>query len=130
MFKNVILAQRELEITQSDIATGTSDNGSPLCIQKIEKQEDGGTLEYGHAISYVNSIKHRFADRPAVYKKFLEILQDYEWQPLPTTGVYVEIAELFRSEPDLRDEFKLFMPGFTDAARTTSIEYAVCRSTY
>ena len=35
-------------------------------------------MEFDHAISYVTTIKKRFANEPETYKAFLEILHTYQ----------------------------------------------------
>ncbi|KAJ3025811.1 UNVERIFIED_CONTAM: Transcriptional regulatory protein sin3 [Siphonaria sp. JEL0065] len=67
-------------------------------------------VEFSHAISYVNKIKNRFASDPDTYKQFLEILQTYQKESKPIREVYAQVQILFKSAPDLLDEFKHFLP--------------------
>ncbi|KAJ3071498.1 Transcriptional regulatory protein sin3 [Podochytrium sp. JEL0797] len=67
-------------------------------------------VEFGHAISYVNKIKNRFANEPDTYKQFLEILQTYQKESKPIQEVYAQVQVLFKGAPDLLDEFKHFLP--------------------
>lgn len=71
-------------------------------------------LEFNHAITYVNKIKNRYVQEPEVYRQFLEILQAYQKDQRPIQEVYKIIQVLFKTTPDLLDEFKQFMPD-TDA---------------
>ncbi|KAJ1973883.1 hypothetical protein H4R35_003884 [Dimargaris xerosporica] len=67
-------------------------------------------LEFGHAINYVNKIKTRFANQPEQYKQFLEILHTYQRESKPIHEVYAQVQTLFKSSPDLLEEFKQFLP--------------------
>ncbi|KAJ1930185.1 hypothetical protein IWQ60_000510 [Tieghemiomyces parasiticus] len=67
-------------------------------------------LEFNHAINYVNKIKTRFTNQPEQYKRFLEILQNYQRDGQPIQEVYTEVESLFSQCPDLLDEFKQFLP--------------------
>jgi paired amphipathic helix protein Sin3a len=79
-------------------------------------------VEFNHAINYVNKIKvsllfevlahfeTRFADKPDIYKNFLEILQTYQREQRPIQEVYSQVTRLFEGAPDLLDDFKQFLP--------------------
>ncbi|SCZ99390.1 BZ3500_MvSof-1268-A1-R1_Chr3-1g05987 [Microbotryum saponariae] len=67
-------------------------------------------MEFNHAINYVNKIKNRFVREPDTYKAFLEILQTYQKEGRAIQDVYAQVTILFRSAPDLLDEFKQFLP--------------------
>jgi paired amphipathic helix protein Sin3a len=69
-----------------------------------------GPVEFNHAINYVNKIKNRFASQPDIYKQFLEILQTYQRESKPIGDVYSQVTSLFRSAPDLLEDFKQFLP--------------------
>lgn len=75
-----------------------------------EQQQNGGQIEFNHAISYVNKIKTRFANQPDIYKQFLEILQTYQREQKPIGEVYEQVTVLFSNSPDLLDDFKQFLP--------------------
>ncbi|QIW96222.1 hypothetical protein AMS68_001740 [Peltaster fructicola] len=72
--------------------------------------EKRGPVEFNHAISYVNKIKNRFATQPDIYKQFLEILQTYQRESKPIQDVYSQVTHLFKTAPDLLDDFKQFLP--------------------
>lgn len=74
------------------------------------EQQNGGQIEFNHAISYVNKIKTRFANQPDIYKQFLEILQTYQREQKPIGEVYDQVTVLFANSPDLLDDFKQFLP--------------------
>eukprot|EP01137_Pigoraptor_chileana_P015243 Opistho-2@70936 len=73
-------------------------------------------VEFHHAINYVNKIKTRFANQPEIYKQFLEILHTYQKEQRTAKEVhaikevYGQVASLFRTHPDLLDEFSQFLP--------------------
>jgi len=67
-------------------------------------------LEFNHAINYVNKIKNRFKEKQEVYIEFLDILHTYQKEQKEIEIVYSDVASLFRSEPDLLDEFSQFLP--------------------
>ncbi|OQV17788.1 putative Paired amphipathic helix protein Sin3a [Hypsibius exemplaris] len=73
-------------------------------------------VEFDYAINYVNKIKGRFQDQPHKYKRFLEILHDYQGKlraerPLDETDVYKEVGRLFGEHPDLMNDFSRFLPN-------------------
>jgi len=133
MFKNVRLAQQEVEscfMLPLDRPEQLLDAGSDSFVQNTEKQEERGPIEFNQALSYVNKIKNRFSDRPELYKVFLEILEGRQLRSAPISEIYPEIVELLRSEPDLTDEFKLFMPESTRLYSDTSIKCVICHDNY
>jgi hypothetical protein len=60
--------------------------------------------------------QHRFADRPEIYKSFLQILSDFkkktetECTSTDISDVYELVAKLFQNESDLLREFTQFLP--------------------
>lgn len=69
-----------------------------------------GSVEYNHAINYVDKIKRRFTQQPGIYNQFLEIMQAYHREQKPLQDVYDQVTQLFHSAPDLIEDFKMFMP--------------------
>ncbi|VDM54336.1 unnamed protein product [Angiostrongylus costaricensis] len=74
--------------------------------------------DINEAIGYVNRIKARFANKPIVYKKFLDILHTYQRtvdkhsrSPPREKAVLDAVTSLFGEEPDLLEEFRHFLPG-------------------
>ncbi|KAJ1350558.1 Paired amphipathic helix protein Sin3b [Parelaphostrongylus tenuis] len=74
--------------------------------------------DINEAIGYVNRIKARFANKPIVYKKFLDILHTYQRTvdkqsraPQREKAVLDAVTSLFGEEPDLLEEFRHFLPG-------------------
>ncbi|KDO22464.1 hypothetical protein SPRG_22307 [Saprolegnia parasitica CBS 223.65] len=73
---------------------------------------------FDHAISYVTTIKKRFADEPETYKAFLEILHTYQKEQGSIKQVLDQVSYLFRDHPDLLREFTFFLPdAVQDQAR-------------
>ena len=74
-------------------------------------------IDFNQAIQFVNKIKARFTEDAEVYKRFLEILQTYSKdnrnQSFGIKEVYEQVAELFKDQPDLLDEFTHFLPDQT-----------------
>ncbi|KAI5285008.1 Transcriptional regulatory protein sin3 [Ascosphaera acerosa] len=77
-----------------------------------------GPVEFNHAINYVNKIKNRYSEAPEIYKQFLEILQTYQRDSKPIQDVYAQVTVLFKSAPDLLEDFKQFLPESAAAAQT------------
>ncbi|KAK6435488.1 Transcriptional regulatory protein sin3 [Oleoguttula sp. CCFEE 5521] len=82
--------------------------------------EQRGPVDHNYAVKYVNKIKDRFSAQPDIYKQFIEILQTYQRESVPLPDVYSQITHLFRTAPDLSDEFKQFLPESAAAARAAS----------
>ncbi|KAF8880058.1 histone deacetylase complex, SIN3 component [Infundibulicybe gibba] len=69
---------------------------------------DGQTME--PAVQYVQKIKQRCD--PDTYRQFLDILARYHHKPddIDEEEVSKQIARLFKDAPDLRSDFRVFMP--------------------
>jgi paired amphipathic helix protein Sin3a len=67
-------------------------------------------VEFDHAISYVTTIKRRFANDPSTYHAFLEILHTYQKEQRGIKEVLEQVAHLFQDHPDLLKEFTFFLP--------------------
>ena len=67
-------------------------------------------VEFDHAISYVTTIKRRFANDPSTYHSFLEILHTYQKEQRGIKDVLEQVAHLFQDHPDLLKEFTFFLP--------------------
>lgn len=84
--------------------------GQPAQLQSSDPTKKTADVEFSQAINYVNKIKNRFADKPDIYKHFLEILQTYQREQKPINEVYAQVTVLFQNAPDLLDDFKKFLP--------------------
>ncbi|KAF2716727.1 hypothetical protein K431DRAFT_289187 [Polychaeton citri CBS 116435] len=82
--------------------------------------EKRGPVEFNHAISYVNKIKNRFSAHPDIYKQFLEILQTYQRESKPIQDVYSQVTHLFKTAPDLLEDFKQFLPESAAQAKAAA----------
>uniref|UniRef100_A0A7I4Y1S9 HDAC_interact domain-containing protein n=1 Tax=Haemonchus contortus TaxID=6289 RepID=A0A7I4Y1S9_HAECO len=96
--------------TPAALAPSPSTAGTPVM--------NSSSQDINEAISYVNRIKARFANRPIVYKKFLDILHSYQRTvdqqartPQREKAVLSAVTALFGEEPDLLEEFRHFLPG-------------------
>jgi paired amphipathic helix protein Sin3a len=67
-------------------------------------------VEFDHAISYVTTIKRRFANDPQTYHSFLEILHNYQKEQRGIKEVLEQVAHLFQDHADLLKEFTFFLP--------------------
>eukprot|EP00632_Arachnochrysis_sp_CCMP2950_P013965 CAMPEP_0185700544 /NCGR_PEP_ID=MMETSP1164-20130828/7548_1 /TAXON_ID=1104430 /ORGANISM="Chrysoreinhardia sp, Strain CCMP2950" /LENGTH=1111 /DNA_ID=CAMNT_0028367495 /DNA_START=182 /DNA_END=3517 /DNA_ORIENTATION=+ len=70
----------------------------------------GAPVEFDHAITYVTTIKKRFAHEPETYKAFLEILHTYQKEQRSIKDVLEQVSELFADHADLLKEFTYFLP--------------------
>lgn len=77
-------------------------------------------LEYNDAIAYIQKIKDRFLSQPSVYRQILEILQLYQRENISVQDVYLQIVDLLKSEPDLIEGFKQFLPKSSQQERAKS----------
>ena len=55
-------------------------------------------------------LQNRFSAHPDIYKQFLEILQTYQRESKPIQDVYSQVTHLFKTAPDLLEDFKQFLP--------------------
>lgn len=78
--------------------------------QPQQQQQPHQAVEFDHAISYVTTIKRRFAGDPSTYHSFLEILHTYQKEQKGIKEVLEQVARLFQDHPDLLKEFTFFLP--------------------
>ncbi|KAJ7773028.1 histone deacetylase complex, SIN3 component [Mycena metata] len=73
-----------------------------------ESKHESQTIE--PAVQYVQKIKQRCD--PETYRQFLDILSKYHHKPdtIDEEEVSKQIARLFKDAPDLRSDFRIFMP--------------------
>ncbi|GAB1198754.1 hypothetical protein APSETT444_008083 [Aspergillus pseudonomiae] len=79
--------------------------------------DNDGSMGIMDAASFVNKVKHRFAERPELFNEFLLILQAYQRESLPLRKVYEQVEDLLGGEPDLMKDFKKFLPEATAYGR-------------
>mmetsp|Transcript_52509 Transcript_52509/g.60621 ORF Transcript_52509/g.60621 Transcript_52509/m.60621 type:complete len:1011 (+) Transcript_52509:265-3297(+) len=78
--------------------------------QQQPQQMQHQAVEFDHAISYVTTIKRRFANDQSTYHSFLEILHTYQKEQRGIKEVLEQVAHLFQDHPDLLKEFTFFLP--------------------
>lgn len=76
----------------------------------VQPAQQHQAVEFDHAISYVTTIKRRFANDPNTYHSFLEILHTYQKEQRGIKDVLEQVAHLFQDHPDLLKEFTFFLP--------------------
>lgn len=79
-------------------------------VEARPQQQQHQTVEFDHAISYVTTIKRRFATDASTYQQFLEILHNYQKEQRGIKEVLEQVAHLFQDHPDLLKEFTFFLP--------------------
>lgn len=79
--------------------SGGAGGGNP--VQQMQQQ---------HAISYVTTIRNRFANEPDTYRAFLKILHTYQKEQKGIKDVLEQVSLLFADHPDLLMEFTYFLP--------------------
>lgn len=67
-------------------------------------------MQQQHAISYVTTIRNRFAHEPETYRCFLKILHTYQKEQKGIKDVLEQVSTLFADHPDLLMEFTYFLP--------------------
>ncbi|KAJ1454683.1 hypothetical protein M885DRAFT_521244 [Pelagophyceae sp. CCMP2097] len=75
-----------------------------------EEPPPDAPVEFDHAITYVTTIKKRFAHEPETYKAFLEILHTYQKEQRSIKDVLEQVSQLFADHADLLKEFTYFLP--------------------
>ncbi|KAJ9609755.1 Transcriptional regulatory protein sin3 [Cladophialophora chaetospira] len=73
-------------------------------------------VEFQYALDYIERVKARFVHWPKVYREFLEVLKTYQRSSRPIDEVFDSVSRLFVLEPDLVEEFKVFLPEDAEAA--------------
>ena len=85
-------------------------------------------VEFDHAISYVTTIKKRFASDPNTYHSFLEILHTYQKEQRGIKEVLEQVARLFQDHSDLLKEFAFFLPDAVQEQAKERLHRAVAES--
>lgn len=67
-------------------------------------------MQQQHAITYVTTIRNRFANEPETYRAFLRILHTYQKEQKGIKDVLEQVSHLFADHPDLLMEFTYFLP--------------------
>ena len=89
----------------------------------------GSNTQFNRAVSFVEKIKTRFANQPETYRAFLSLLHSFHRDQRGIKDVYLQVQQLFRNEPDLLEEFSLFLPdNSTSASAVASMAGVVSSS--
>ena len=102
-------------LTHVEQPTSQQENQPPAAVKhslppRSQPQPQQPAIEFDHAISYVTTIKKRFANAPRIYQSFLEILHTYQKEQKGIREVLEQVAELFADHPDLLKQFTYFLP--------------------
>lgn len=76
----------------------------------------GPNTQFNRAVSFVEKIKTRFSSQPETYRSFLSLLHSFHRDQRGIKDVYIQVQQLFRNEPDLLEEFTLFLPDNSSSA--------------
>ncbi|KAI0938381.1 hypothetical protein AcW1_010256 [Taiwanofungus camphoratus] len=68
-------------------------------------------LNVTDALSYLDSVKMQFQEKPDVYNRFLDIMKDFKSQLIDTPGVIERVSHLFHGHPSLIQGFNTFLPA-------------------
>ncbi|KAF8268551.1 paired amphipathic helix [Lactarius quietus] len=85
----------------------------PDAPQPVLENQNGATarrVNVTDALSYLDTVKIQFHDRPDVYNIFLDIMKDFRSQVMDTTEVIRRVAPLFHGNPYLIEGFNTFLP--------------------
>jgi len=74
-------------------------------------------IDFKKAMCYISKVKTRFTQRPEIYQAFLELLQNYQKGSKSLQDVFPGVIQLFRSAPDLVQDFRHFLPNLSKSAR-------------
>ncbi len=66
-------------------------------------------MEY--AIDYVMRVKIRFANKPEIYRKFLDVLRAYNKKQCSIKEIFEEVSFLFEDDLDLLKDFTFSLPN-------------------
>ncbi|THG98894.1 hypothetical protein EW026_g3370 [Hermanssonia centrifuga] len=87
------------------------DGGNSEVFERTSEGPPERQLNVTDALSYLDSVKVQFQDRPDVYNRFLDIMKDFKGQKIDTPGVIERVSTLFRGHPALIQGFNTFLPA-------------------
>lgn len=76
----------------------------------MNHREASKQMDFDHALSYLETVKRRFANDRSKYKSFLEILRSYKFGQNRVPEVLEQVELLFRGHPDLMKKFTAYLP--------------------
>jgi paired amphipathic helix protein Sin3a len=103
-----IQQQMQQQQQQQMLQSGAAIDGDGLPTGAFTKPPQ--QMQQQHAISYVTTIRNRFAKEPDTYRAFLKILHTYQKEQKGIKEVLEQVSELFADHPDLLMEFTYFLP--------------------
>jgi len=83
-------------------------------------------LDVKDALAFLDKIKLRYQSEPAVYNAFLDIMRDFRAQSIDTPTVVKKVGRIFADEPDLIENFNVFLPEGYEVRREGS-RIVLCR---
>ncbi len=76
--------------------------------------QDQRQLRVEDALTYLDQVKQKCKDRPDVYNRFLNVMNEFKRNQIDTPGVIAKVTELFQGTPSLLKGFNTFLPpGYT-----------------
>jgi len=66
--------------------------------------------KFDSAVEFLERVKIVYADQPAVYNQFLDIMKGFKTHTIDTTGVIKRVKHLFKGHPELTRGFAAFLP--------------------
>ena len=111
------LSQSEPTGSGNNASMNSSQHGNmPPSVPSSNSSQGGGAkappqqLQQQHAITYVTTIRNRFASEPETYRAFLRILHTYQKEQKGIKDVLEQVSQLFADHADLLLEFTYFLP--------------------
>lgn len=83
---------------------------NPVICNDVHLLEENTTSTDMKTLQYILKIKRQYADRPEVYRRFLQLLKDMHSGTLEGISVISEIVTLFNTCPSLIFGFNYFLP--------------------
>ncbi|KAL6301443.1 hypothetical protein BKA93DRAFT_751965 [Sparassis latifolia] len=102
------LEERVAQPRQSNEAVAESFTEDPGHLVGLPQERP---LNVTDALSYLDSVKMQFQERPDVYNHFLDIMKDFKGQLIDTPGVIERVSNLFHGHPALIQGFNTFLPA-------------------
>jgi len=90
---------------------------------KSSGNQSSTTDGFDQAVEYVKTVKKRFA--PEIYRKFLQILHEYQKEQRGIKEMLDEVSLLFVDHADLLKEFVNYLPGHAQAQAKKQLEAAI-----
>jgi paired amphipathic helix protein Sin3a len=84
-------------------------------IETVIGRATGNSYEIGRAIlddalAYLDYVQVEYADRPDVYNRFLNIMQEFKSGAIDTPDVIERMSQLLADSPTLIQAFNIFLP--------------------